>query len=59
MFGVEGFDEYMHWSLLLQELLMERLKKHGVDSPFVMFMKSEVSKMSECLQVIHDDLKVC
>lgn len=38
---------------------MERLKKHGVDSPFVMFMKSEVSKMSECLQVIHDDLKVC
>ena len=37
---------------------MEKLKRHGTDTPFGMFMKSEVTKMTECLQVIVEDLKV-
>ena len=37
---------------------MEKLKRHGVDTPFGMFMKSEVTRMSVCMQAIVDDLKV-
>lgn len=42
----------------LQEVILERLKKHGIDTPFGVFMKSEVARMSDCLQAVIDDLKV-
>ena len=37
---------------------MERLKKLGLSSEFGLFMKSETSKMSECLHGIHKSLHV-
>jgi hypothetical protein len=39
-------------------VIQERLKKHGIDTPFGVFIKSEVSRMADCLQAIIDDLKV-
>lgn len=38
---------------------MERLKKLGLSSEFGLFMKSETSRMSECLHGIHKSLHVC
>ena len=37
---------------------MERLKKLGLSSEFGLFMKSETSRMSECLHGIHKSLHV-
>ena len=42
----------------IQDVLMERLKKLGLTSEFGLFMKSETSKMSECLHGIHKSLHV-
>ena len=38
--------------------MSERLKKHGEDTPFGVFMKSEVSQMIKCWQAIQDNFKV-
>ena len=37
---------------------MDRLKRHRVETPFGMFIKSETYKMSACLQGILDSLQV-
>ena len=42
----------------IQDVLMERLKKLGLSSEFGLFMKSETSKMSECLHGMHKSLHV-
>ena len=41
-----------------QDVLMEQLKKLGLSSEFGLFMKSEISRMSECLHGIHKSLNV-
>ena len=43
---------------LYQEVLLERLRKHGMDTPFGLFLKSETTRMAECLQGIHSSLQV-
>jgi len=45
-------------SVVSQEVLQERLRKHGVDSPFGHFLKNETSRMATCLQKIHSNLQV-
>ena len=44
--------------ILTQDVLMERLKKLGLHSEFGLFMKSETSRMSDCLHRIHKSLHV-
>ena len=41
-----------------QEVLQERLRRHGVDSPFGHFLKNETSRMAMCLYKIHSSLQV-
>ena len=45
-------------SVVSQEVLQERLRKHGVDSPFGHFLKNETSRMATCLHKIHSNLQV-
>ena len=45
-------------SLHVQEAMAERLRKHGQDTPFGLFMRRETEIMSACLLVIHTDLQV-
>ena len=44
--------------ILTQDVLVERLKKLGLHSEFGLFMKSETSRMSDCLHRIHKSLHV-
>ena len=56
----------MQWSSLplsvflfvSQEVLQERLRRHGIDSPFGHFLKNETSRMAMCLHKIHSSLQV-
>ena len=41
-----------------QEVLQERLRRHGVDSPFGHFLKNETSRMATCLHKMHSSLQV-
>lgn len=40
-----------------QDVLSEKLRRHGTESPFVLFMKSETSRMTESLRSIHSSLQ--
>ena len=42
-----------------KNVVFERLKKHGLDSPFALFIHEECDKMTHCLQGIHTSLQVC
>ena len=45
--------------LVYQEVLQECLKRHGMDTPFGLFLKNETARMAECLHKIHSSLQVC
>ena len=44
--------------VISQEVLQERLRRHGIDSPFGHFLKNETSRMAMCLHKIHSSLQV-
>ena len=41
-----------------QEVLQERLRRHGEDSPFGHFLQNETSRMATCLHKMHSSLQV-
>ena len=45
-------------SVVSQEVLQERLRRHGIDSPFGHFLGNETSRMATCLHKIHSSLQV-
>ena len=49
---------YTHTYTHIQNVVLERLKKHGLESPFALFIQEESNKMTQCLQAIHSSLQV-